>query len=167
MYSLLSFSLLFLVWIVFSGKFDWFHLTLGILSAAFVTYFSSDLYFTDRRIGFLERLRQSARFCSYLVWLLYQIFLANLHVLRLALWPNALTEIDPVIVRMKTYLRSEFARYVLANSITLTPGTITLKIEEDILYIHAISRKAASSLDGEMERRIAAVFENSKKTKDE
>ncbi len=160
MYPLISFSLLLLVWVIFSGKFDWFHLTLGVFSAAFVTYFSADMYFTDRKIGIVERLGQLVRFSRYLVWLTYQIFLANLYVLRLALWPNGMSEIDPRIVRIKTYLRSNYARYVLANSITLTPGTITMKIEEDILFVHAISRKAAESLDGEMERRIAAVFES-------
>ncbi len=163
MYSILVFILLFIVWIVFSGKFDWFHLTLGIFSASFVTYFSSDLYFTDRTIGLLERLGQLYRFCRYLFWLLYQILLANLHVLRLALWRKGLKDVVPTIIRIKTRLQSNYARYVLANSITLTPGTVTLRIEEDILFVHAISRKAAASLDGEMERRIADIFERAKR----
>ncbi len=159
MYSILVFILLFSIWIVFSGKFDLFHLILGVFSASFVTYFSSDLYFTDRTIGFGARIGQLFRFCRYLVWLLYEIFLANLHVLKLALWPKSFPEIDPTIIRLKTELRSNYARYVLANSITLTPGTVTLNIVEDTLFVHAISRKAAASLDGEMERRIKDVFE--------
>ena len=159
MYSIFVFILLFTVWIIFSGKFDLFHLVLGVFSASFVTYFSSDLYFADRTIGFGARIRQLLGFCRYLVWLLYQIFLSNLHVLKLALWPKSFAEIDPTIIRLKTTLRSDYARYVLANSITLTPGTVTLNVVEDTLYVHAISRKAAASLDGEMERRIAEVFE--------
>jgi multicomponent Na+:H+ antiporter subunit E len=47
----------------------------------------------------------------------------------------------------------------LANSITLTPGTITIRIEDDIFYVHAINRKAAEGLPGEMEDRLARVFE--------
>ena len=55
-------------------------------------------------------------------------------------------------------LRSDFAKVVLANSITLTPGTVTMKVEENTVYVHAISRKAAESLDGSMETRIARIF---------
>jgi multicomponent Na+:H+ antiporter subunit E len=68
-------------------------------------------------------------------------------------------QIDPTIVTFKTKLTNNIAKVALANSITLTPGTITIRIEEDIFYVHAISRKAAAGLPGEMEERLAKVFE--------
>ena len=68
-------------------------------------------------------------------------------------------KIDPTIVTFKTTLKSTLAKVALANSITLTPGTITIRIEGQVFYVHAISRKAAAGLPGEMEERLAKVFE--------
>ncbi len=95
----------------------------------------------------------------YLPWLLYQILLSTLHVTFLALHPRMKDKIDPTIVTFKTSLKSDIAKVALANSITLTPGTITIRIEDQVFYVHAISRKAAAGLPGEMEERLARVFE--------
>ena len=65
----------------------------------------------------------------------------------------------PQMVRFRTSLRSEFARYVFANSITLTPGTVTLSVEGDKFVVHAISQKVADELPGEMEKRVAKIFD--------
>jgi multicomponent Na+:H+ antiporter subunit E len=70
-----------------------------------------------------------------------------------------LDQIDPTKVTFKTKLKSNIARVALANSITLTPGTITIRVEDDVFLVHAISRKAAAGLPGEMEDRLARVFE--------
>ena len=162
MVQVLAFLLLFVVWMVFSGQFDSFHLVLGALSALFVTLFSGGLLFEDRKVGLRSRLRMTLLFPGYGFWLLWQIFRSNLHVLYLALHPRGFELIDPMIVRIPTDLGSEFEKVALANSITLTPGTIALKIEGDSIYVHAISRASADSLSGPMERRIAAVFSKEK-----
>ena len=68
----------------------------------------------------------------------------------------------PQIVCFKTVLRTDFARFVLANSITLTPGTVTVRIQDDTFYVHAITVHAAGDLapgPGAMERWVAWVFE--------
>jgi multicomponent Na+:H+ antiporter subunit E len=92
-------------------------------------------------------------------WLLYQIVLSTLHVTFLALHPRMKDQIDPTIVTFKTKLKSNLGKVALANSITLTPGTITIRVEGQVFYVHAISRKAAAGLPGEMEERLAKVFE--------
>ena len=158
MYPILSFILLFTLWVVFSGQLDAFHLTMGALSAGFVAALSGNLFFENRSSSMRSRSVECLRFFSYSFWLLYQILLSNLHVLNLSLNPRGRGILDPKIIRVRTKLRSDFAKVVLANSITLTPGTVTLKIEGDSLYVHAISRKAAESLDGNMEARIARIF---------
>lgn len=155
----MTFALMLAVWLVFSGMFDAFHVTLGIISAAFVAWLSSDLLFEERSAGPGQRLRQGWRLAWYFLWMLWQILLANLHLLRLALWPGGMEEIHPQIVRYRTALKTDFEKFLLANSITLTPGTVTLKILGDDFYIHAISRQAVEGLGGEMERRIRRVFE--------
>ena len=158
MYHILVFLLLFAVWMVFSGQFDAFHLSMGALSALLVTLFSGDLFFEDRRIGLLSRARTTVLFPMYGLWLLWRIARSNLHVLYLALHPRGIEAVDPGIVRIRTNLKSDFEKVVLANSITLTPGTIALKIDGDSIYVHVISRAAAASLDGQMERRLAELF---------
>ena len=143
-------------WILLSGKFDPFHLTLGILSSALVSFLSADLFMYDQG---KNRLSTGLRFLLYLPWLLYQIMLSTLHVTFLALHPKMKDQIDPTIVTFKTKLKTDIAKVALANSITLTPGTITIRIEDQVFYVHAISRKAAAGLPGEMEDRLAKVFE--------
>jgi multicomponent Na+:H+ antiporter subunit E len=62
-------------------------------------------------------------------------------------------------VRFKTGLKSDFAKVTLANSITLTPGTITMNVDNDEFYIHAISDKAALGvIESDMEQRVGYVF---------
>ena len=154
---LYTFLIMFGFWILLSGKFDLFHLTLGILSSGLVTLLSTDILMLDSKKN--DRLAITFRFICYIPWLLYQIVLSTLHVTFLALHPKMLDQIDPTIVTFKTNLKSNIAQVVLANSITLTPGTITIRIEDDVFYVHAISRKAAAGLPGEMEERIARIFE--------
>jgi multicomponent Na+:H+ antiporter subunit E len=144
-------------WILLSGKFDSFHLTLGIISSALVSFLSADLFMYNPQSR--SHLKSGLRFLLYLPWLLYQILLSTLHVTFLALHPKMKELIDPTIVTFKTNLKTDIAKVALANSITLTPGTITIRIEGQVFYVHAISRKAAAGLPGEMEDRLARVFE--------
>lgn len=153
------FFMLLAIWLIFSGQFDRFHVTLGILSCYLVTWMSSDMLFQRRDIPFAIRWREAWRLPGYLAWLLYEILMANVHVLRLALDPRGMDDVKPQIVRFETKLKTEFARWVLANSITLTPGTVTVKVDGDDFYVHAISVHAALGLESEMEARIKRIFE--------
>ncbi len=158
---------MFICWILLSGKFDLFHLTLGMISCLLVTILSKDLFFQKRGNGLAVRLAEGLRFISYCGWLLYQIILANFHVIGLAISPRRMEEsLDPHIFTFTTSLKSEFARFILATSITLTPGTVTIRVDKNTFYIHAISREAAGDLIedesktmSEMESRVAWVFE--------
>ena len=154
---LYTFLIMFGFWILLSGKFDLFHLTLGVISSGLVSFMSADLFMYESKSS--NRLATGGRFLLYVPWLLYQIVLSTLHVTFLALHPKMKDQIDPTIVTFKTKLKTDIARVALANSITLTPGTITIRIEDQIFYVHAISRKAAAGLPGEMEDRLAKVFE--------
>ena len=152
-----TFLIMFGFWIFLSGQLDMFHISLGLLSSALVSFLSGDILMLDAKKN--DRLAVAFRLICYIPWLLYQIVLSTLHVAFLALHPNILNKIDPTIVTFKTKLKSNIAQVALANSITLTPGTITIRIEDGVFYVHAISRKAAAGLPGEMEDRLAKVFE--------
>lgn len=156
MRSLYTFLIMFGFWILLSGKFDLFHLTLGVLSSGLVAFLSTDILLRDSKKN--DRLAIAFRFICYTPWLLNQIVISTVHVTILALHPRMIDRIDPTIVTFKTKLKDNIARVALANSITLTPGTITIRIEDDVFYVHAISRKAAAGLPGEMEDRLAKVF---------
>lgn len=159
-YRISIFVLLLGTWVVLSGKFDAFHLGLGVLSALIVTLLSQDLLFKDRKKDLVSRLLEAFRFIGYVLWLLWQIVLANVHVFKLAMTEEGQEEMSPRVVKLKTKLKSDFAKFVYANSITLTPGTITIQITGDQFLVHAISEVVAKDLlSGEMERRVAAVFE--------
>lgn len=141
---------------IWSGKFDAFHLSLGAISCCLVTYISHDLLFKRKKFS-AKDVTEVIRFFQYIPWLLYQIVLANLHVASLVLNPKM--PIDPKIVRFKTKLKKDISLVTFANSITLTPGTITAEISEGEYYVHALSKKTADDLlSGEMENKVAHVF---------
>lgn len=151
---LVVFAILYAFWLIFSGHYDAFHLGLGVFCAALVAFFSYDLLLPN--VPSPNKLLKVGRFIAYLPWLLYQVVVANLHVVYLVLFPG---KIQPQIVRFKAGLGTDLSKATLGNSITLTPGTITLDIDGDEFYVHALSDGLASDLlTGEMERRVAHVF---------
>ena len=148
------FVILFAFWLLLSGHYDLFHLSLGLICSLLVAFVSHDLLIEE--ISGSKRITKTRRFVFYVPWLIYQIVLANLHVAYLVVNPRA---IDPRIVRFKTKLKSQFSMVTLGNSITLTPGTITMDIIDGEFHVHALSQKVAEDLlGGEMERRVAHVF---------
>jgi multicomponent Na+:H+ antiporter subunit E len=150
-----TFIIIFGFWLILSGKYDLFHISIGVLCCGLVSHVSHDLLFANPRAGDMRVIVK--RFITYIPWLLYQIVLSNLHVARLALGSKNL--IDPEIIEFKTKLESDVSLVTLANSITLTPGTITVDIRDGVFYVHAVSKKVAEDLmTGEMEDRIAHVF---------
>jgi len=154
---IITFIIMIGFWLIFSGKFDVFHLSLGVICCLLVTYFSSDLLFpSGLKTDFLACW---IRFAWYVPWLLYQILLANLHVLRLSFHPRMMALIDPHIIEFNSPLESDIARTTFANSITLTPGTITVNVSTMGRFtVHCIDVTSGEPLPGEMERQIARIF---------
>ena len=160
MYRIVIFLLLMGIWIVFSGQFDAFHLSLGILSSLFITLISGDLFFSNRSKSMGTRLSELIRLPGYFLWLIWQIFLSNIHILKLALTPGDIKELDPSLVRIKPKLKTDFGKYILANSITLTPGTITISVDDGEMLIHSISKVTREGVeDDTMTQKVARVFE--------
>ena len=95
----------------------------------------------------------------YLFWLFWQLVLANLDVLRATVRPEI--EIDPRVVRFRYQADHPMAKVCLANSITLTPGTVTIDVAEDgVFTVHALTAGSASGLkEGGMQKKAAWLFE--------
>jgi multicomponent Na+:H+ antiporter subunit E len=155
---LAAFTILFAFWVFLSGFFDLFHLSLGVICCGIVAYASHDLIFTQTSLRNLkERHTAGKNFILYLPWLIYQIYLANVHVVYLVWHPQM--PIDPKIIRFKTKWRDDLVLVTMANSITLTPGTITLDIQQGEYYVHALSQKVADDLlAGEMQDRVGKIY---------
>jgi multicomponent Na+:H+ antiporter subunit E len=161
-----TFFIMLAFWVVMSGMFDGFHLSLGVLCCLLVAHFSHDLLFPAKTGPQQNWLRDIVGVSLYLPYLLWQVVLANLQVAWIVLHPNALEMIDPHIFRFYTKLTRPMAKVTLAQSITLTPGTITINIyrdpageKPDQFAIYALTKEAAASLPGEMEERVAKALE--------
>ena len=155
----ISFIILFAFWILLSGNFDAFHLTLGVISTLVVTFWTGDMLVIDSKLTIGARLALLWRFALYTLWLLWQIVIANFHVVYVALHPKMDDILEPQMVEFKTELKTDLAKFVLANSITLTPGTVTVRIEDGVFLIHALTDHTAAGVPGDMEKRIQQIFE--------
>ncbi len=154
---LLTFIIMAVTWIVLSGQFDGFHIALGVISCALVAWFSGDFLFPPRqKTGITSTW---IKFIPYMFWLLWEIVKANCWLTYLIFHPKMLDKIDPTLVRFDTTLESQMARLTLANSITLTPGTITVSANTRGLFVvHSIDSKSAKGVPGDMEKNIAKTF---------
>lgn len=154
---LVTFCAMFLFWLLLSGIFDAFHITAGIICSAIVALISHDLLVKGKGEKMLSK---SFRFFIYIWWELWQIVLANFDVAYRVLHPKM--PIDPRIIEFDTSLRSDLALVTLANSITLTPGTITILVEPERgkFWVHAIAKKPADALlvDKTMQKKVADVY---------
>lgn len=147
--------LMFLFWIGLSGDFNLILLLSGIFSCLFVAYISHDLLIAKGPIG-LGTLRV-VRFLKYLPWLLWQIVLSNFDLVYRTLHPSL--PIEPEMVEFKTDLHTDKGITILANSITLTPGTVTVAANSrGEFLVHAIAAAPAESLrDGTMQRKVEEI----------
>ena len=122
------FFLFFLIWIIFNGQFTWEIAGFGIVISGLI------YWFTCRFLGYrpgtdLILLKKLFQILQYVFVLIKEIVKANFAVIRMI--TSSRYEIEPAVVRFKSDLKTAPARILLANSITLTPGTITVLLEED------------------------------------
>ncbi|MBI2860573.1 MAG: Na+/H+ antiporter subunit E [Chloroflexi bacterium] len=157
--AVLQFSGLFVLWLVLSGKYKPEYIVTGIAAAALITYISNRAFpVADAgRQQFLPVLSQMWRFMAYLPKLFIRILLANLQVAYLVLHPKM--PISPAFLRFQTHLQRSIAQVLLANSITLTPGTITVDLKDGEYVVHVlVPLSAYEIITGQMQNRVGAIF---------
>ncbi|MGW8268326.1 MAG: Na+/H+ antiporter subunit E [Longimicrobiales bacterium] len=151
-YLLLGLSL-FGFWLILSGHYEPLTLSFGVFSCVLVTYLAWRM---DREDRFSFVVPFSFRFVWYLAWLVKEIFKANVNVARIILDPRL--PISPIMVPFKATQKSDLGRMIYANSITLTPGTITTGTDGEIFRIHALTwHDVDGREEDEMDRRISAM----------
>ena len=151
------FVTLLLFWQSLSARVDPLFITLGVLSAAFTTWFS--LRLLEHVVGRAEHTPRIhlGYLVAFLAWLLLQIPPAGLQIARVVLDPRRPPR--PGVVRFTTRLESPAARTLLANAITLVPGTMTVNVEGSEFTVHAFTPDTTEDLaTAKMQRKIARAF---------
>lgn len=135
-----------LFWLILAEKFSVERLAIGALICFGVLIFNKDLLIKYKRskYSFPSNLSK-AKYAALYIWILIkEIFKSNFHVAKIVLSPKL--NISPAIVTITTKVKSDFDKTILANSITLTPGTLTLDITENKLIIHCLEKESITDL---------------------
>ena len=153
--------LLFAFWMVLSGRTETKFVVYGILTAVVTTWVTYPLLLVPNKDGSKKYYVfgfSIPKMIMYFFWLMWQLVLANIDVL-LATTGQELN-IDPKVVRFRFRADNPMASVILANSITLTPGTVTMNVTDDGVYeIHALTVGAAAGvLDGGMQKKVADLY---------
>lgn len=145
--------LLFSGWLALSGLYDLFHIFLGLGSVLAVIFLNRASYIQDgRKIRFFP-----LRLIFFHLWMGWQMLLSALFVARCVLTPKLF--IQPHFVRFQSPQPNPLAKVILANSITLTPGTLSVDVEKNQFIVHALSNETAQNLlEGTMPRFVASIF---------
>jgi multicomponent Na+:H+ antiporter subunit E len=145
--------LLFAFWLVLSGHFEPLLIGFGIGSTALVVYLAIRMDVVDEE-GL--PLNMGGRFWIYMPWLMKEILVANLHVAKIILTPSL--PISPILVRYRSSQETDLGKVIYANSITLTPGTITTGIYGQELEIHSLTWVDVDGREeDEMDQRVTWV----------
>ena len=148
----------FVLWLIFNGQAGSQVIITGIFISILLDYLLRKfLGFNFNLSGFITCLKLFPVALLYLIILLIEIIKANFVIIKLVLAKNI--ELEPCLVTFKTSLETDAARVTLANSITLTPGTITVSLENDTLMIHALNREMAEAVKNSIFEKILRKME--------
>lgn len=155
LHTISLFAVLAGVWLLLSGHYDYLLLAFGVLSCAFVTYLAHRFDVVDHES---YPLHLSRRLPGYWLWLLVEIVKANVDVTRRVLDPRM--PIDPRLFETGMSQTTDLGHVIYANSITLTPGTVSVDVKPDTILVHALTAESEAALkSGEMDARVTALEE--------
>lgn len=157
--NLVLFLLLFGLWLLMSGHYDVFHISMGFLCSLLVVFINLRVnkhFFIKENVPPIFPIRLG-RLLFYIPWLVRQIVIASLQVASVVLSPKM--PVNPSLVKFRTKLPNMAARVILANSITLTPGTITLELNDDEYLVHSLLDVSLSGIiDGSLPGEVAKLY---------
>jgi len=140
-------------WLVNSGHYTIFMLFLGSLGIIFVLYIAHRMDVVDHES---QPIHLTRKLPGYYAWLIKEIILSNIMVVKHIWLGNK--SISPTLSTIKVTQKTDIGKVIYANSITLTPGTITINMEGDQFLVHALLRESIDDLQtGEMDRRVTQL----------
>ncbi|MDE0794397.1 MAG: Na+/H+ antiporter subunit E [Alphaproteobacteria bacterium] len=145
--------ILFASWLLMSGIFEPLILILGVFSCALVVVIAVRMDVIDHEA---VPVHLTFKVLLYWPWLLWEIVKANIDVTKRVL---GFADISPTMVRIKATQKTDLGIVIFANSITLTPGTISIDVDEEgYILVHALSRDGTEGLEGgDMDRRVTEL----------
>ncbi len=150
---LITSIILFALWLLLSGHFDFQLLSLGILSCLFIAWLSLRMGLLDKNSSTLSF---NIKLPIFLPWFFLEVIKSNLDVCKQILQPKL--TLDPTISSISIFKHNNIGKAVYANCITLTPGTYSIDIDHDFVEVHSLTKKSAEGLKkGEMGKRILAL----------
>lgn len=140
-------------WLLMSGHYTPFILSLGGVSVLLVLYLTRRMDFFDKDTF---QFSMKWKYLSYWIWLGKEIFNSNIAVAKVVLSPRL--DISPRMIEFKSSQKTELGLVIFANSITLTPGTVSVDIEDDKIIVHALNAELPEGvLNGEMDSKVTAL----------
>ena len=142
-----------IAWLLWSGIYSALLLGLGLFSCLLTIFikYRMDYFTTDEFAMGVGR-----RLTGYWLWLAKEVVKSSLDVARIVLSPSL--PISPQVVKIKASCQHPVDQAILANSITLTPGTLALDVYNGEITVHALTKEGADELrKGEMDRRVLAL----------
>ena len=155
--------LFFLVWIIFNGNFTLEIVLFGLAISGFM-YFFICIFMGYKPAYDLMIAKKTGLIIKYIATLFVEIVKANWEVIKLI--TTSKYDLEPAIVHFRADLKSTPARVVLANSITLTPGTITVYNQGDLYVVHCLDRSLAKGIDDSVFVKQLKKLEEVKKDAD-
>lgn len=161
MKRVILFIVCFILWLLLTWTLNWQHILVGVVVAFLVALLFGNISVKEPKKCL--QIKRWGWFLCYLPLFIWECIKANLDVAYRVLHPKM--PIKPGIVKVKTTLKSEVARTMLANSITMTPGTLSVDIDGQYLYIHWIYvratgiEEASQRIVYRFERLLAKIFD--------
>lgn len=149
----------FLIWIIFNGQFTLEIAAFGLVIAGALYWFICK-FMDYRPRNDLVLCKRFFLIIHYIFVLVKEILKANIAVFKMVY--SAKYQIEPVVVHFTTTLSSTFARVLLANSITLTPGTITVSLSNDEYVVHCLDKELAHGIDNSIFVKLLERIEDVK-----
>lgn len=149
--------LFFLLWIIFNGRITTEIVLFGIVIAAALYWFICKFMdFSPKRE--LMYLKKGGYLIQYLYYLIKEIVAANFATMKLVCSSSKVVE--PVLIEFDTHFKNDTSKFLLANSITLTPGTITVSIQGDRFTVHCLDKTLAEGLESSVFVKLLEKIEN-------
>jgi multicomponent Na+:H+ antiporter subunit E len=150
--SVFIFVMLMAFWLLISASVHWEHMLVGVIFSVILTIFWSNLTISAENVTNFK-IKQVYLLIVYFIKLVIEIVIANINVAMIVLNPRL--PISPGIVIMRCDLERSLLRVLYVNSITLTPGTITVELEDNLLIVHALTEDVAHDVeDWALNRRL-------------
>ncbi len=153
---IISFMIIFIFWIILTEKVNMQNISVGILISGLIFYINREniSYIKGKRLLNFKKIKY---IFAYIILLLKEITIANFQVAKIVLGKNL--DISPTVVRFNTKLKDDFLKAILANSITLTPGTLTIKVIDNTFIVHCLLREHGEYINNSKFEQILLKIE--------